>query len=333
MQAVILAAGKGSRLHPITTSTSKAMLPILGKPIVERVMESIAIGGLRDFILVISPDDDQIKDYFESVSELDVGLRFVYQTKRLGMADALKQVAHLLQDDFILSACDNLVSQEDVSRLLSEWRSQLGLQGLLTLIRVSEADIVKMGIVSMEGDRVRGIIEKPDPDQARTNIASMPLYCFSPRILDFLSLVERSQRGEYELQDAIQMLIEDGGDVRGLFFQNRFTLTTATDLLEINRHFLEMSEGEWRNVPKAIGPGTQLLEPFYIDEGTVIGSGCIIGPNVYIGKHVQIGNSVRLENVVVLQDTVIQDGVEFSNTEVVKTLELIHHRSFSVGLF
>jgi NDP-sugar pyrophosphorylase family protein len=316
MQVVILAAGKGSRLHPITTSTSKAMLPILGKPIVERVMESIAIGGLRDFILVISPDDDQIRDYFESASELDVDLRFVYQTERLGMADALKQSAHLLHDDFILSACDNLVSQEDVLHLISEWRRQPGLQGLLTLIRVPEADIVKMGIVSMEGDRVRGIIEKPDPDQAWTNIASMPLYCFSPRILDFLALVERSQRGEYELQGAIQMLIEDGGDVRGLFFRNRFTLTTATDLLEINRHFLEIGVGDWRNVPKAVGPGTQLLEPFYIDEGTVIGSGCTIGPNVYVGKNVHIGNSVRLEDVVVLQDTVIQDGVESSNTVI-----------------
>jgi NDP-sugar pyrophosphorylase family protein len=316
MQTVILAAGKGSRLHPITTSTSKAMLPILGKPIVERVMEGIATSGLRDFILVISPDDDQIRDYFESASELDVDLRFVYQNERLGMADALKQAAHLLHDDFVLSACDNLVSKEDVLRLISEWRRQPGLQGLLTLIRVPKADIVKMGIVSMEGNRVSGIIEKPGPDQARTNIASIPLYCFSPLILGFLAQVQRSPRGEYELQDAIQMLIEDGGDVRGLFFQNRFTLTTATDLLEINRHFLEMSEGEWRNVPKAIGPGTQLLEPFYIDEGTVIGSGCIIGPNVYIGKHVQIGNSVRLENVVVLHDTVIQDGVGFSNTVI-----------------
>jgi NDP-sugar pyrophosphorylase family protein len=316
MQAVILAAGKGSRLHPITTTTSKAMLPILGKPIVERVIENIASCGLRDFILVINSEDNQIREYFQNESTLGVDLRFVYQPERLGMADALKQAVPYIEDDFILSACDNLVSKEDVQHLISEWKRYQGLRAILTLIRVPEADIVKTGIVTIEGDRVTGIVEKPAPDKAPTNIASMPLYCFSQRILDFLPQVQLSPRGEYELQDAIQMLIEEGDDVRGLFFESRFTLTTAVDLLKINQHFLECGEEDWQNVPKAVGPDTQLLDPLYIEVGTVIGSRCTIGPNVYIGKNVRIGNSVELSNVVVLRDAVIQDNVEFFHTVI-----------------
>jgi NDP-sugar pyrophosphorylase family protein len=316
MQAVILAAGKGSRLHPITTTISKAMLPILGKPIVERVMEKIAACGLRDFIIVINSEDNQIREYFQNESTLDLDLRFVYQPERLGMADALKQVVPLLKDDFVLSACDNLVSRDDVQHLISEWKRFRGIQALLTLISVPEADIEKTGIVTMEGDRVTSIIEKPPRDQAPTNFASMPLYCFSQRILDFLPQVQLSPRGEYELQDAIQMLIEEGDDVRGLFFESRFALTTATDLLKMNQHFLECGEEDWQNVPQVVGPGTQLREPLYIEGGTVIGSGCTIGPNVYVGKNVQIGNSVKLSNVVVLRDAVIQDSVEFFNTVI-----------------
>ncbi len=316
MQAVILAAGKGSRLHPITASISKAMLPVLGKPIVERAMENIAVCGIRDFILVISPDDNQIIEYFQSESILDVGIRYTYQPERLGMADALKQAVPYIEGDFVLSACDNLVSKEDLQHLISEYKGRQGLQALLTLIRVPEEDIVKMGIVTMEGDRVRGIIEKPDPDQARSDIASMPLYCFSTRILDFLPKVQLSSRGEYELQDAIQMLIEEGGDVRGLFFKERFTLTTATDLLSINQHFLESGEEELQKVPKAVGSGTQLQEPLYIEEGTIIGSDCTIGPNVYIGKNVQIGDNVQLMDVVVLPKAVISDNIELTHQVV-----------------
>ena len=102
MQAVILAAGKGSRLHPITTARSKAMLPILGKPIVERVMEDLVSTGVDDFILVISQNDRYINRYFRRESRIEADVRFVYQAERLGMANALSYAAPLIQGDFIL---------------------------------------------------------------------------------------------------------------------------------------------------------------------------------------------------------------------------------------
>ena len=316
MQAVILAAGKGSRLHPITTSISKAMLPILGKPIVQRVVENLAACGLHDFILVISPDDHVIRDYFEHESNLEFKLQFVYQPQRLGMADAVKQVAPHIREDFLLSACDNLVSEKDIRSLVSTWKKLPDSHAILTLIEVSEEDITKSGIITLEEDRVTSIIEKPLREQTPSNYASMPLYCFSTRILDLISHVKRSSRGEYELQDAIQMLIEEGGDVRGLFFKKRFTLTTAADLLEINKHFLYRGAEEWKNTAEVVGEGTQLIEPLFIERGTVIGSECSIGPNVYIGKNVRIGNKVQLHNVVVLDNSIISDHRKFMDCVV-----------------
>ncbi len=110
MQAVILAAGHGSRLQPITLTRSKAMVPILGKPIVERVMEDFFANGIDDFILVVSTRDRHITRYFRHESKLEADVRFVYQPERLGMANALQCAAQLITDDFFLSACDNLIS-------------------------------------------------------------------------------------------------------------------------------------------------------------------------------------------------------------------------------
>jgi NDP-sugar pyrophosphorylase family protein len=316
MQAVILAAGKGTRLQPITNTRSKAMLPILGKPIIERIIENLAAWGLRNFILVVSPEDQTIREYFQHETTLDVDIQFVNQARQMGTADALKQAAPYLNEDFVLSACDSLVPAEENERLISTWSKISGLQALLSLKSIPKGDSWKTGIVTLDGDQVTGIIEKPPPDQAPSTISSLPLYCFSLRILDYIPQVQLSPRGEYELQDAIQMMIDANENVRGLFVQNHLTLTTAEDLLELNFHFLNSSEEYWQITPHVVGVNTDLVMPLCIEPGVEIGSGCKIGPGVYIEKNARIGNYVKLENVVVLRQAVIPEGTELKNQVV-----------------
>ncbi len=316
MQVVLLAAGKGTRLKPITDSRSKAMLPILGKPIVERIVENLVECGLGDFILVVSPEDIVIRKYFQNETTLKVNIQFVNQPRHMGTADALKQAAPYLKEDFLLSACDTLIPAEDVQRLISTWQDRPEFQGLLCLKRIQIEDSWKTGIVTLENDQVTGIIEKPLPKQAPTNISSLPIYCFSQHILDYLPKVKLSSRGEYELQDAIQMMIDANEKVHGLFVDNHHTLTTVEDLLELNKHFLNISEKYWQTTPKAVGVDTDLIMPLRIDKGVVIGSGCKIGPGVFIEKDARIGNNVRLENVVVLRQAFVPDGMELKNQVV-----------------
>lgn len=313
MQAVILAAGRGSRLRPITDTRSKPMLPILGKPIVERVIENLALCGLRDFFLVVNPEDSKIREHFQRNTTLDVNVHFVDQPERLGMADALMHAAPLISEDFVLSACDYLVTKEDVQSLVNRWGERPDLGGLLSLIRISREDSLKTAIVTLEGDRVTSIIEKPHPDQALSNISSLPLYCLSKGILENLPQLQKSARGEYELQDALQMMIREGKIVSGIYFQSYLTLTTAEDLLELNLHLLRSGAGEIHIYPSAVGPNTNIVPPFLIEEGTSIGSGCIIGPDVYIEKNVHIGDDVHIQNAVVLRQAVIPDGAKLSD--------------------
>ncbi|HOT92422.1 MAG TPA: sugar phosphate nucleotidyltransferase [Anaerolineae bacterium] len=313
MQGVILAAGKGSRLHPITLSRSKAMLPILGKPIVERVMELLVANGVRDFILVVSPEDRDITRYFVRESTLEAEVRFVYQTERLGMAKALECAAPLISEDFVLSACDNLVTADDVGRLMVSWHTEPHPNALLTLMPVSREHISSTGIVAMDGPWITRIVEKPTPEEAPSNISSLPLYVFSPRILAYLPEVLPSPRGEYELQDAIQMLIHREGRVGGVTVERRLTLTNAADLLALNREYLMHGDGRPQLEPHTVGPGTQLITPLYIERGTIIGAGCVIGPNVYIERDCRIGNRVTLRDAVLLRDASVAHGATIIN--------------------
>jgi len=309
LQGVILAAGKGSRLHPITIKRSKAMLPILGRPIVERVMESLhAHGGVREFILVVSENDHDIRRYFEEESSLEVEIQFVVQPERLGMANALACAVPFIRGDFILSACDNLVADEHVADMVAAWRAHPGLDGVLSVMRIGPALLGRTGIVELVDGRVTRIIEKPPPEEAPTNIASLPLYIFTPRLLEYLPRVRLSPRGEYELQDAIQMLIEDGGEVRSVFTEGRLTLTGPHDLLAINRHYLLTGHDRPQLAPYTVGPNTHLITPLRIEEGTVIGEGCVIGPRVYIERDCRIGSNVTIKDAVVLREAVLEDG-------------------------
>jgi bifunctional UDP-N-acetylglucosamine pyrophosphorylase/glucosamine-1-phosphate N-acetyltransferase len=307
MQGVILAAGKGSRLQHITLRRSKAMLPILGKPMVERVMLDLVANGVEDFILVVSPDDRYITHYFRRESDIKADVRFVYQPQRLGMANALACAAPLIAGDFILSACDNIVSAEHVGRMIDAWQWPTKPNALLTLMPVEPDRSGSVGIVEMDGPWIKRIVEKPKPEESPSNISSLPLYCFSPRILDYLPEVPRSPRGEYELQDAIQMLIERDGRVGSVMCKRRLTLTNAADLLAINRHYL-MRTDRPQLAPQTVGMNTQLVTPLRVETGTVIGANCVIGPNVYIERDCRIGDGVTIRNAVVLRESVVADG-------------------------
>jgi NDP-sugar pyrophosphorylase family protein len=308
LQGIVLAAGKGSRLHPITVKRSKAMLPILGQPIVERVMEGLWNNGVREFVLVVSPEDKDIIRYFTDESPLRGAIEFVEQAERQGMAHALSLAAPFIGGPFVLSACDNLVAAEHIGQLVTAYMADPQTNATLSLMRIEPELIGRTGIVELHGNWVTRIVEKPKPDEAPSNIASLPLYVFTPRILDYLPEVKRSSRGEYELQDAIQMLIERDGWVRGVFTDSRLTLTGPEDLLAINRHYLLNGNLRPHLAPYTVGPNTQLITPLRVEPGTTIGADCVIGPRVYIERDATIGVGVTLRDAVVLRGAVVPAG-------------------------
>ena len=306
LQGVILAAGKGTRLHPITMTRSKAMLPILGRPIVERVIEGLSCNGVRRFVLVVSPEDREIVAYFTQRSVFRERVTLVPQARRLGMAHALQQAAPHIHGPFVLSACDNLVPDEHIGRLIAFHRADPTNTATLSLMRVPREAVRHTGIVALEQGHITRIVEKPQPAEAPSDIASLPLYVFEPQILDFLPRVPRSARGEYELQDAIQLLIEEVGGVRGVLTTSRLTLTTAADLLAINRHYLRRPQ--LAVVEGGMEAGTRILPPVRIEAGTTVEPGCVIGPDVYLERGARVGRRAVLRRAIVLRGGAVPEG-------------------------
>ena len=314
MQAVILAAGRGTRLYPITETRTKAMCPVAGKPMVERVMDTLVANGISEFILVISPDDLEIVDYFKNKSRIKAKVKFVDQTEQLGMGHALLQAAPLIHDDFILSSCDNLVEESAIFRMLLMWAGDPPPNGILALLRVGPEELTRMGIVEMdEHKQILRIVEKPTLEEAPSNIGSVPIYMFSHKLVDYLKDIQPSPRGEYELQDAMQNLIEKDGNVMGLLLPKRIDLTHPEDLLRLNIYYLTKGDSRSKMNHNGIQKSSKFIDPVVIDESVSIGENCSIGPNVFIENGAIIGDNVKMDNCVILRESHIQAGFQISN--------------------
>jgi glucose-1-phosphate thymidylyltransferase len=312
MQGLILAGGKGKRLHPLTQHRSKAMAPVAGKPMVARVVDLLVQNGICDLLLIVSPADALIADYFAEHCPPAVTIRCLPQVQQLGMAHALQLAAPYLHDHFVLSACDNLVEPDHLAQLIATHVARQA-NATLSLMPIALEKASTTGVIAWAAGEQAGwiahIVEKPKPEEAPSNISSLPLYVFSRRLLDYLPQVQPSARGEYELQDAMQLLIAQAGRVTGVLTAQRWQITTVDDLLALNRYFLEQAAAS--AAPRQavqVGAGSQLIQPVCIEAGSVIGENCVIGPHVYIESSAQIGHGARLVNALVLRNAIVAAG-------------------------
>jgi len=293
MQAVILAAGLGTRLQPVTRDRSKAMVPTLGQPLVERAMMPYAANGITDFVLVVGADDAEIKRHFTNRSGLQVRIRFAVQEERLGMAHALATAAEFIEGPFVLSACDSLVSVEHVGEVLC---AADNADAVLSLLDVEAELVARSASVELDGVRVRRIVEKPAPGDSASNTISLPHYVFPRRLIDRL------------IQDAIQALIDDGGTVVGIRAEDRYQVSTPEDLLALTQRLLREEVELTHTAPAQVGAGTDLVGALRIEVGVEIGDHCEIGPNVYLESGSSVGNGAVVRESVVLRNARVRDG-------------------------
>jgi NDP-sugar pyrophosphorylase family protein len=307
MLAVVLAAGRGTRLRPLTDVRSKAMLPIAGEPMVGRVLDMLGSGGVGSFVLVAHPEDGELLEYVERCAWAG-RIRIAYQTERKGMADAVARAGPLVRESgeahFLLAACDNLYPEGHVAAL-SAHHCGRDLDATLTLMRVRPEVIPTLAVVELKRGRVTRIVEKPRPEDAPSDLGVPALYALATRVLDYLPRVPVSQRGELEFPDVLRLLVEDGGGVEGVLVADRMTLTRAADLLALNRAYLSRSPA---CADVSSETSAEIIPPVRIDEGAVIGNGCRIGPEVYLETGCVIGPAATIRRAVVLRGAVVGPG-------------------------
>ncbi len=304
MIGVILAAGRGSRMQGLTESRPKAMLPVVGKPIVARVVEQLQQADIVRIIIVIAADDAHLRPYFQENPPAGVTLEFVVQPYAGGMAHALMQVAPLIDDAFVVTACDSLYPENFYAELVQA-HLENDSPATLALMKLPPEVIPRASSVEIVGGRVKRIVEKPALADAPSDIGSLALYAFSPVLLNYLQRVKVSARGEMELQDAIQMMIRDAGGLGFVQTPWRWELTIPADLWELNVWWM-------RQTPTmlVVPDGVSAKPPVFVENGATIAAGVQLGGAVYIESGARIGARARLENSIVLRDGIVPPGAD-----------------------
>lgn len=304
MQGVILAAGKGKRLRPLSHHMSKALAPVLGRPILHWLLaDIIEATPIRDWTLVTSEANQDIVDYFED--ELDGGralhpdvtFRYVYQDRQLGTGHALKCAREHLHEPFLMAACDSLFPRDHIRELYEQHLARKA-NITLSLKKLTVDQFAETAVVGMdESGEIQTIIEKPSPEEAPSDMGSLPLYLFDPVMLPYLDEIPESPRGEYEIQPAIQLTADRNGGVYGVVTPQRHSLSSVQDLLEINLDFFETrcEPHRGQDVQRDY-PGITVTPPVIVAEDVRIETGAHIGPNVYIGAGVTIGEGARISD-------------------------------------
>ncbi len=249
MKAVVLAAGLGTRLRPITNEIPKAMVKVADKPLIDYSLEKLRDAGIIDVCLVVGYLQEQLEEYVGDGSKWGLNVTYVTQEERLGLAHAVNQAKDFVDDSFIVLLSDNLYANE-----LSDLKSQFEEFGGEAGICVTEVeDPTQFGVVELEGDKIIKMVEKPK--EPPTNLAIVGIYFFkSPKLFDIITNLKPSGRGEYEITDAIQGLINQGDEVYAIQMVDWWKDTgTFEDLQEVEK----MLKGETETVEEIVEEKTE----------------------------------------------------------------------------
>lgn len=285
MQFVILCAGKGTRLLPLTETMSKVMIPVANKPLLEWTVD--AIKGIGDVILVVNKEQKGIIDYFSSKCKI------VYQEKPLGTANAIAACEEHVIGKFVVLMGDDYIPKDDIERFAKERAYSAGYY--------TTDNPERFGVFAIKNGTITDVIEKPE--DAEINTANCGMYMFDGRVFDFIRKTKLSERGECEITDSLKLMIKDGIEIHAFRVSAWQPVGYPWDLLDINRLILEKTGSLIGNAE--IKPGAHIEAPVAIGDGSVIGPNCFIRKFSSIGKNCRVGNAVEIKNSVIMDNSFV----------------------------
>ena len=306
MKALVLSGGAGTRLRPITHTSAKQLLPVANKPVLFYGLEAIRDAGITDVGVVVGDTAPAIREAVGDGSAFGLHVTYIPQEAPLGLAHAVLVARDFLgDDDFVMYLGDNFIVG-GIAELVEEFRAaRPDAQIMLTQV----PDPRDFGVAELdESGQVVGLEEKPA--EPKSDLALVGVYMFTPCVHEAVRSLRPSWRGELEITEAIQRLIDDGRKVASTTISGYWKDTgNVTDMLEVNRLVLETVEPVRRGV---VQPGCELIGRVVIGEGAEVSGSRIVGPAI-IGAGARVANSYIGPSTSVAEDCVIEDSeIEYS---------------------
>ncbi|GGG11808.1 glucose-1-phosphate thymidylyltransferase [Paenibacillus albidus] len=299
MKGLILCAGRGTRLQPSTYTKPKCMLPVNGEYILVSIIKKLVASGINEIGIVVSPSQGEIREIIGDGGEWNATLTYLLQEQPKGLADAVKSAQSFVADSpFLLMLGDNLYEGELTPLIQSLDTDKSAAAILLQQVK----DPRQFGVAVIEGGQIVNLVEKPRHPQS--NLAIVGVYALTAAIWPAMDRLTPSPRGEYELTDAIQLLIaEDKHVAYSVTTAQFFDVGTHERWLEANRHRMDHDPHNFVE-PFGYDPSVQWIPPVRVDPSARV-MNSVIGPYVYIGP-----NSV-VEDCI-LTNSILMDRVTLS---------------------
>lgn len=300
MKGLILCAGIGTRLQPFTNIKPKGLLPVANKPLIHYGIEKLVELGIHEIGIVIRHNLHAM--FMEEVGAGErwkVNITYIFQINPLGISDAVKQAESFMNNEpFMLLLGDNLITQD--LHGLSHAITHENHDAAILLRKVTNPK--QFGIAEVNKDRIIGLEEKPS--EPKSDLAVLGSYAFKPSIFKAVHAIAPSARGEYEITDAIQWLIQQQYSVSYQTTDKNFSdVGTMEGWLEANRWMLKQLDEEGLLTTPTDYPGTTIIPPVCIAPSAEL-INCVIGPYVTIGPNVRL-ESCTLENSILLEYAIL----------------------------
>ena len=325
MKAVILAAGEGVRLQPITSTRPKHLIKVGGKPILEYCLDAVKASGIEEALIVIHYMGEAIRQYFGDGKEFGLKIEYVEQKAVLGTGNAVSLVEPYVKDDFLMAYGDLLFSADAVKKVIGLYEKE---KPAATMAVVSVKNTEDYGIVELENEKqVKRVVEKPKHDEAPSDLANAGIYVFSTEIFDKIRETSASARGEWEITDAVSQLLKKKTVLAVKVSQSDWVdIGRPWDLLEANRWALErmnhrvcglVENGAYFVGPVSVAETARVRSGVYVEGPAFIGEECDIGPNCYIRPYTSVGKKVRIGNACEIKNSLIMDHAHIGHLSYV----------------
>ncbi|MFX0069594.1 MAG: bifunctional sugar-1-phosphate nucleotidylyltransferase/acetyltransferase [Candidatus Hermodarchaeota archaeon] len=322
MKAVILAAGEGKRLRPITSTCPKPLIPIAGKPLLEHTILGLKAAGIDEILLIVGYKEQLIKEYFSNgIDKFNIKIHYITQEEYLGTAHACSYAKDFVGNEtFLMMYGDILVDPIVFKEVVETFRS-INAKGLISLIEVNNPQ--EYGIITLNSNGyVEKITEKPSPELNLGNLANAGVFIFDPLIFKAIEMTKKSVREEYEFTDSMELLIKQlNGNIIGYVIKNYFwsDIGLPWQLLDAKNFILDTIES---NTIGKVEAGVYLSGNIYVGKNTVIRSGsyiqgpCYIGENNIIGPNAFIRPNTSIENNCHIGLSEVKNSIILSNSNV-----------------